>query len=54
MMEHGDKSQLAVDANPPVRKPWNAPILNQVEVAGNTYGPNNANTNDPDYFSNPS
>lgn len=45
-MEHGDGNRLSADESSSVRKPWNAPVLNQVEVAGNTYGPTNNNTDD--------
>lgn len=52
-MERGDGDRLSVGENLPARKPWNAPVLNQVEVAGNTYGPTNHVTDD-DGLSSPS
>lgn len=53
-MERGDGNRLVADEKLPARKLWNAPVLNQVEVAGNTYGPTINQTDDPGGLSSPS
>ncbi|WP_153206577.1 hypothetical protein [Niveispirillum sp. SYP-B3756] len=53
MMERGETNRLSADENFSARKPWNAPVLNQVDIADNTYGPTN-NSTDDDGLSSPS